>query len=144
MSKPEAKPILTKEFFVAWQEKKRATINAIIEESKDNKDAAKEKIVARIEELKEIITLGKEEYILWYDAYDKIEGRNGIAPSVRVAREKLITEPNFKIKELAEPKYKAPAQTREEKKIAALADQGFDFKSLKATLDKMKAEKGIK
>lgn len=137
---PNAKPVIADDVYKKWFENKTKTINDIIEESKDNKDKAIEKIKNEIDRVKYAVTLGRHEFGMWYEAYDKVMGRNGISPSVRVQRERLITDPDFKVGPLKdkEPKKKLGAI---DKLKAAANDLDFDFNELQQQIAEFKKRK---
>jgi len=85
------------EVYKKWLEERIITIEAM---------TTKDQIEARIIEISKIEFLAKREWALLHQQYDKITGRKGIAPWLKVERDKLITDPNIKVNWEGEPRVK--------------------------------------
>jgi hypothetical protein len=117
------------ELYKKWLEGKTVTIEAM----KTVEDVHK-----RIIELQEVKFYVNREWALLSDKTDKITGRKGIAPWLKEERDKLITDPNFKVNTEAEPRPKKP-KSKASYDLQNLL--GIDIKELtKAVMDKKKAD----
>jgi hypothetical protein len=85
-----------------------------------------EEIQKRIEEIREIEFYAKAEWAVLANRWDKIKGRNSIAPWLKGDRDKLITDPNIKVNWEGDPRKK------EKKPKVDLAEQllGINVKDM--------------
>jgi hypothetical protein len=120
-----------KQVYIAWEEGK---VKAIAEMN------TTEEIAKRIEEVKLIEFFALAEYRLLNQRNDVITGRKGIPPWLKADRDKLISDPNFKVNWEGEPRPKKEKKPKEDKVKNLL---GFDMKALTQELkESMKGSNG--
>ena len=111
------------EVYKGWLEGTVKTIDAM---------TTREEIEARIGEIAKIEFLARREWALLNQHYNKIMGRNGIAPWLKAERDALITDPTIKVDWGGEPRKKAKKE-----KISMSDILGIDFD---AEMKKIKKE----